>query len=351
MARNYTLHGEGYLPSKLNVKKHEPAPPKPSSHVHARKYSRPNWFTASGVALKRKRIESRGLPSFKGWRFITLTVDPERFESPLEAFLVLRARMRNFLHACRSHRLWAADAKWCWKLEFQENGWPHWHLLVSRRAIFSEAEMRKVSELWGAGRVNIEMVQEHGFAYTFKYAFKPVAQSEDDSDGFNDGDGTALPAWFQDYFKPGSDGQKPQSFARVRFWQTSAGFYKKPAPKSEKAGVPQSSILPRPVREIVHEVDNSVQVIGRKRCGQYVKSAVVALTCSFASLATFAGWHAIGGTAVVMDIGSYVLPASAVLSKTKPESKHQLCQILQENHLTLRRAEILRERGERLRTC
>lgn len=322
---------------------------KPSDHIHCRQYKRPNWFTAQGVHLKRKLIEARGMPSLKRWRFITLTFDPDKFESPLAAFLWGRSRMRYFLKTCRDCRLWSHDAKWCWKLEFQENGWPHYHLLVGRTRKFSEHEMAKLTELWAGGRTNVEMVQEHGFAYTFKYAFKPVMQS--DGDEFEDVPSYALPAWFLDYFEKGHDGSKPKSFARVRFWQTSAGFYEKPAPASRAAQNPKSSHLPRPVREIANELDNTVQVVSRERSGKYKRAAVVVLGCAFAHLVTIAGWHTIGGTACFLDTNSFVLPASAVLNKTKPNHKWQLNQLLAVNRLTLKRAATLQQRRETLRTC
>jgi hypothetical protein len=56
--------------------------------IHVRSYSPPNWLTKSGVNKKRAAIERKGLPGFRNWRFITLTLDREQFEGcPLSGYL------------------------------------------------------------------------------------------------------------------------------------------------------------------------------------------------------------------------------------------------------------------------
>lgn len=92
--------------------------------VHVRAYSAPSCFTTEGVSRKRRLIESKGLPEFTKWRFITLTFNREAFgDDPLAGYLAGKKRMGKFLAACREAGLWLDSSRWCWKLEFQQDGW------------------------------------------------------------------------------------------------------------------------------------------------------------------------------------------------------------------------------------
>ncbi|MEO0797548.1 MAG: hypothetical protein AAFX93_20570, partial [Verrucomicrobiota bacterium] len=44
-------------------------------HLEVKPYNAPNWYTRSGVELKRRAIEKKGLPPWKQCLFITLTLD------------------------------------------------------------------------------------------------------------------------------------------------------------------------------------------------------------------------------------------------------------------------------------
>jgi len=165
--------------------------------IHVRSYFVPSWFTALGVWKKRRLIEGKGMPNLHNWRFITLTVDPVRYPCPLAAYLHGSDHMRRFLYSCRQAGLWKASCKWCWKMEFQQNGYPHWHLLVSRRSKFSHDQLGFLGFLWGMGRTSVERVNEKDFRYNFKYAFKPVLLENEtgESDEFE----RCAPDWFLDY--------------------------------------------------------------------------------------------------------------------------------------------------------
>ena len=120
--------------------------------VHVRRYIAPSWLTSAGANRKARLIESKGLPSFRNWRFITLTFSRERFSSPLEAYLAGVSHMRRFLDQCRKSKLWKQGAKWAWKLEFHQDGYPHWHLLVEHRTKWTHRQLAKVGQCWGFGR-------------------------------------------------------------------------------------------------------------------------------------------------------------------------------------------------------
>ena len=85
---------------------------------------RPNWLTPEGVALKREEIRKKGVPWMARWRFITLTIDPSKFENEVQAYLKGKDQLRRFMASLRE-LLGVKSADWCWKLEFHESGWPH----------------------------------------------------------------------------------------------------------------------------------------------------------------------------------------------------------------------------------
>ncbi|MCW1921495.1 hypothetical protein OKA05_02955 [Luteolibacter arcticus] len=321
-----------------------------------RDYSPPNWLTVAGVSKKRKAIERKGLPSFKNWRFITLTLDPELFEQcPLSGYLQGKDHMRRFLFACRGAGLWSDDAKWCWKMEFQANGWVHWHLLVERKSKFTHDELRDIARFWGLGRTNVERVNVRDFLYSFKYAFKAVYQvDQDGTDSRN-----VAPEWFLDYHSSrlvtvtDEDGtrrkvSKPVTFARVRFWQTSKGFYTGLQIEDERPAIePKSALVPFPARVAAERLERSVQVVSRDAGGNYKSSAVITLAMSKGRFWHLASWHTAHGAAVGLAVGSFAVPAFIVQQNT---TSCLIAPLIRENRLSLPAAERLRQEGTHLRT-
>ena len=310
-----------------------------------RQQTGPSWFTPAGVHAKLKQLEAKGLPDFGGWRFITLTCDQQAFNlCPLTAFLVGRDHMRRFLDRCREKGLWLKESKWAWKLEFQCNGWPHWHLLVDRKAKFSRAEMRLVEDLWGLGGTNCRRISKSGkFGYLFKYAFKGVYQE--------DGDGTlSVPGWFLDFYKPAEGDKRPESFSRVRFWQTSKGFYTGiPPKKSDSEGF--SSIVPRPVRTVIEDRDASLVVCSRDAAGTYKQSCLVRLAVPFNEFLRFHLWDVENGCALVLASRSLVVAPDTLNRFINQTDQWKAKQTLQENRFTLMRADVLRREHRTLETC
>lgn len=334
---------------------------KVSKHVHVRAYSPPEWFTGSGVHKKRREIELRGLPSFTGWRFITLTIDQAAFTSrglgPLEAYLAGKDRMRRFLDRCREAGLWTDETPWAWKLEFHQSGWPHWHLLAGRTSKMSEAEMKLLTKLWGLGSTDVEMVRNEGFIYTFKYAFKPVYQ-RDESDEFIE-DAVCVPDWFLDYMgvktvrvENPETGEftyelKPVSFTKVRFWQTSKGFYTRRKP--EVSTVPKTQIswaVPQPCRVSFERLVSQVQVVARDSRGDYAVSMVVPVENDICNV-----WRA-GSRAHTYEDGAafgyrnYFLPVEALKQEIDNNILWKLHPLLNQNRLSLRHAMQLQTHGK-----
>jgi hypothetical protein len=303
-----------------------------------------NWFTPQGVHAKLKLLEAKGLPDFGGWRFITLSCDPKFFGGdPLLAYLAGREHMRRFMDRCREAGLWAADAKWCWKLEFQKNGWAHWHLLVDRKKKFTHAEFRKIEDVWGFGRTNVRRIaKSKKFGYLFKYVFKGVYQEGDDS-------GFSVPAWFLDHFEPSKGGEKPKSFARVRFWQTCKDFYTGLS-KVYETGEPQSSIVPRPVRAVVEDRAVSFVVVARDAAGTYEKSSLVRLGMPRREFVRSHVWDVDNGAALVLSASSFIMAPGTLCRALTERDKWQISKTLEVNRLTLEKANQIRHSRKDLRT-
>lgn len=210
--------------------------------IQIRPYNAPNWVTERGVKLKQKEIERKGLPVFKHCLFLTLTV-PDSASSPKKAYEVGKERLRRFL--ARFRKALGRDFPWAWKLEFQENGYPHWHVIIGYRKripwlVFRDVA-KSITEWWGLGVTNIQRLRQKDFGYLFKYVSK-IASSDGDEEA-----GVTLPAWVLDYKTIRKDGRPS---AGIRFWQTGGGFYSntkpsKPKQKTEK----KSSRVPYTLRE------------------------------------------------------------------------------------------------------
>jgi hypothetical protein len=308
-------------------------------------------------------IEAKGLPDFQDWRFITPTFRRKVgshgpgpvFDGPLEAYQVGSDHMRRWMAACRKAGLWTGEAKWVWKFEFQSDGWPHWHLLVERKKKFTLDELRLIGKLWGFGRVKTKRVNSRKFRYDFKYAFKSVCQESDDEN--LTGIDTMAPAWFLDYIGSkmvpvkwlDSEGvehservEKPVTFARVRFWQTSRGFYTGippvPSPKSEQ----RTWIRPRSVRRFLSDQASTVQVVARRSSGAYLTSQTVRLSCPLKEFWPLVCFDVVEGGACGLGIYSFMIPPHRI--QTDQLTKWKLKPLLSRNRLTLPRAIVLRSR-------
>jgi len=331
--------------------------------LHVRFQDSPSWFHPQGVWRKRRAIESKGIPELKGRRFITLTVDPEKFGyCPVKAYEAGKDRLRRFLEAGRTSGLWERGAWWCWKLEFQKNGLAHWHLMIDRTKRFSHYEMERLSEIWGLGRTNCRRIATGNFGYHFKYVFKGVYQESDDGEM----ETHAVPQWFREYQTTRRvtvkwkdlDGQshmsvedKPSTFARVRFWQTSRNFYTGPREQTPNPQEPKSSYVPRTVARVIHGQNNSVVIVARKFSGKYIKSKRFTLTVDRKEFIRHHLWAVDNGHACSLAYGSFVTDARVLNQTTNQSDKCHLSQLHQQNRMTLRQARRLRQQRKSLLLC
>ncbi|RYD43249.1 MAG: hypothetical protein EOP85_10365 [Verrucomicrobiaceae bacterium] len=331
--------------------------------IHVRRYQKPSWLTSHGVNRKRKMIEAKGLPNMTNWRFITLTVDRTKFPDPLQAYLHGADRLRRFMEAGRKLKLWKSDTKWAWKFEFQGDGFPHWHFFIGSRFKYTRKQLEQVKEIWGMGRTEVQRIEDSKFGYGFKYAFKPVSMESEEweADEFE----RLAPDWFLDYVGKKEvrvdvrddsgevvdtyHAEKSVTFRRVRFWQTSKGFYTgrrqevRPAKPQKTWGVPVT------VRHALDNESRTVQVIARRGSGQYESSLCVTLTQPLEKFWALVGFDTMNAGAVGLGVYSFVIPTHRLLTDKK--TSWQLQPILRKNRLNLRQAERLRNNRESLQTC
>lgn len=195
----------------------------PTEEISVTNSQPPNWFTQQGVWKMAKQLDER-MPDLKNGRFMTLTINQEFYDSPQEAYEKGKRHLCEFFYRLDKFlgRPKGKRTKYCWKLEFQENGWPHWHVLfLYRRKI----DCLAIGKLWGKGRTEIKRIRNHKFSYLWKYMMK----------------GEECPGWLKEY-------------KQVRVFQSSKGFLlekpKKDTPTDEavhlKNSLPHVEPSPRP---------------------------------------------------------------------------------------------------------
>lgn len=328
--------------------------------IHVRRQVAPSWFTPSGVRAKLQQLAHKGLPDMTGWRFITLSVDPKQFgDDPLTAWLELSPKVRRFIEAGRKKGLWDRGHKWARKLEFQANGWPHWHIPLERFSKVSEAELGKIRKLWKFGRTNVRRITRHSQGYSFKYVFKGVYQDGEERH-------YCVPKWFRDYCSTrkvsvkwkDADGvehvqrnvDKPDMSGGIRFWQTSPNFYEsKPVPSVVKQA--NTCRLPRTAGEVMEDNAKRLIVCARDISGNYVKASSLTLDCEPEDFTRLHLWDVENRAGRVLSSRSFVVALDTLNRTTKQIDQWKLQQLAKENRLTLRVADNLRRQGKDLMNC
>jgi hypothetical protein len=183
-----------------------------------RPYYAESWFTADGARLKARRLQQAGMPDLTNWRFVTLTM-ATRSVLPSVAYRLGKDRLRRFL--ARFRQALGRPFRWCWKLEFHEDGYAHWHLLLEYRKPLPEEMLPELETWWGLGRVNMKRVREREIGYVLKY----VAKGPED-----------LPAWVWEHK------------GRLRVFQTSRGFFTQTKAKPRAKQEPRTCLLPVSLR-------------------------------------------------------------------------------------------------------
>jgi hypothetical protein len=142
-----------------------------------------NWYTNEGAKKKFHLLEKKGLPSFYNWRFLTLTIDKDKFKSNQSAYEYVKPRLRYFIRDLKKF-LGVSDLQYLWKLEFQENGNPHWHMIINYQKPIC---ITTLFNIWGFGYIDIQRIKCKKIPYAFKYITKSIE---------------GLPEWFLQYNRP-----------------------------------------------------------------------------------------------------------------------------------------------------
>ncbi len=148
----------------------------------------PRCGRVRGWETRQVLLEKARDGAFQSPYLLTLTVDPKGFDSPEAA----HDAVTSGSYIPRLLRLFNIRV-WVWVLEFQQNGWPHWHILVdlAERGRLSRGDLRRMWYLWrdkwGLGGLDVQErkrfgTAQHAVMYVTKYLTKPPRRG--------------YPAWF-----------------------------------------------------------------------------------------------------------------------------------------------------------
>lgn len=316
--------------------------------------AQPNWWTPYGVYLKQRLLQSEGFPLPAGWFMFTVTCDRLLFDDELDAYKYCQKKITRVMKKVAEKLVeWGYFEKpeYCvnfWKLEFQADGWPHWHIFFNLTERLPEDKLKELTALWKFGRARFDHLDQHA-TYAFKYAFKVPFKDYCEETGEN----KMFPDWFGDYY--GIDQGKPETFARARFFQRSQNFLKHHADWLRSLGkepdaykvlearepkAAQTCIVPCTAREKAQSTLSKVQLIARDEEFGYLKSVTTVLAEPFQEFLAGSQLAMLKGEIVQHTPHYYVcngLPEHLLTEETKRKQK-QICQLTQ---TTLRKAKAM----------
>jgi len=263
-----------------------------------------NFITPIGAYKKRKEIEAKGLPGLKNSRFITLTLNRDQMGDAQTGYETGKRQLRQFMYELRkSLGVTEAECPHCWKLEFHQDGWAHWHILFLYRKSLPFA---LVDAAWRLGRTETQRVSKNDLDYLFKYVTKG---------------GETLPLYITE-------------LKQVRFWQTSKHFHTLRTTAKPKASPRQSESIDSATTEkgkvrkestLGERVSRWMRTISI-RIGRRV--AVVEIA-SFATLIQRAAYQAsedltLGYEPILLTSISMEMPADRAIEFLEPEFRDEL---------------------------
>lgn len=141
--------------------------------------------------------------------FITLTYDRTKYAGPVDLYRRCAEEQHVPLFLRKVARFLGEDLKgrWLCKLEFQKEGWVHWHILLLGVRKIPHAALKR---LWSHGHTWVSRLDKRTVRYTCKYAVKA----------------DEVPAWLY--------AERPRS---VKIIRVSPGFWGEPA-REKKAKEP-----------------------------------------------------------------------------------------------------------------
>lgn len=120
---------------------------------------------------------------------LTLTVDPKQFDGPEEAFRWIKDKRKVAELIRKLNRDGRIKTReFTQTIEFHENGWPHYHILVESRFV----EKHYLQNAWKIGHVWISKNDFEDVGHAINYATKYIVKTDAD-------DGFAFPEWVLQY--------------------------------------------------------------------------------------------------------------------------------------------------------
>lgn len=327
-----------------------------------------NWFTNYGTYQKMLELQNEGFPLPENWQMSTLTTDPTKYKTPLAAFLHLNDKICRYMSKVKKQLMeWGYFEKeshivYFQKLEFQANGYPHWHVCFNYTKLIPWQRRRVLESFWKHGISQVERLEENPY-YGLKYLCKhPNADAK--RQAFQDTLEDVYPKWFADYrgtkkvnVRNPLTGEiteelKPVTFDRTRFFQRSQNFMKNYAAWVKSQGLPRhhfkrvsasdstealSSFTPMTMRSRVETHLSRVQLTARDENGKYIRSTTAFLTGSFSDLLTSIAPNLCNGDVVSVVPHRYLLDASSARFLTSA-SIHKHKNICLKNKLTKTKA-------------
>ena len=132
-----------------------------------------SWFDPKSSRALSTDLCRRVMETMRGKRglFITLTYDPEQFKSPLDCYRRAKAErhVRRFIERLGQKLGRSLTARWVRKLEFQGNGFPHWHLVLKVPQFVKKED---IADAWQWGFVDVKRTTQRRLQYFAKYISK-----------------------------------------------------------------------------------------------------------------------------------------------------------------------------------
>jgi hypothetical protein len=102
---------------------------------------------------------------------IELTYRREEYSDPADLYdrASEERHVRRFIESLKRYLKTNLTGRWLCKMEFQEGGWVHWHLLILGIDYINHSDL---TELWGHGYVWVRRADERELRYVCKYVAK-----------------------------------------------------------------------------------------------------------------------------------------------------------------------------------
>jgi len=132
-----------------------------------------SWFDPSSAAVLKNQLVEKISDRMQGKKglFITLTYNRDNYDSPRDLYRKQSEQQHVALFIRRLSRFLKIplSGRWMRKMEFQEGGWVHFHLVLQYAGFINHNE---ITRLWGHGHTWVDRWQGGHCFYIAKYMSK-----------------------------------------------------------------------------------------------------------------------------------------------------------------------------------